>query len=591
MEKLNMTWSLNELYTGFDSKEYKSHMEEVVHIINNMKEFGEKFLTNVDNSVEKIEAFLRYKKDFSNIMGRLYAFSSLSISANSKDNIAKKEMDKIDKLQIEVTTLNVQFTKWINTLEDLDKILEENEEFKEYIFILKEIRNNGRYILSEEEELLIANMSLTGGSAWSDLRNNITANHMVDVNIDDKIQRKSINEVKNMAFSYDKNLRKEAHEGEEKSNEGIEEVIASCLNGIKGEAITLCNIRGYDSPLQKTLIDSRMDEKILDNMLEVMRDGLKHFEKYFLKKAELLGYEGKLPYYERMAPIGESKKEYSYEEAMEFIVKHFNSFSKDMGDLAYRAFSNRWIDSEVREGKRGGAFCSNLHCIKESRILSSYNGSLKNVCTLAHELGHAYHGHVLGSESVLNTRYPMPLAETASIFCETLVRNAALKEASKEEAMAILDAELVNSSMVIVDIYSRFLFEKEVFERRKQGKLSSKEINEIMLWAEKEAYGDAIDESTLDKYAWIHKPHYYFTERHFYNFPYAFGLLFSKGLYNMYLKEGEVFIDKYNSLLRLTGKASIYDVAKFIGIDLYNKDFFKESLDIIIEDINKFLEL
>ena len=433
-------------------------------------------------------------------------------------------------------------------------------------------------------------MSLTGGKAWSDLRNNVTANHMVDIEIDGKVQRKSINEVKNMGASYDKNLRKAAHEGEEKSNEKIEEVIASCLNGIKGEAITLCDIRGYESPLHKTLIDSRMDEEILNNMLQVMKDGLKHFEKYFLKKAELLGYEGKLPYYDRIAPIGENKKEYSYEEAMEFIVKHFSSFSKDMGDLAYKAFTNRWIDAEVKEGKRGGAFCSNLHYINESRILSSYNGSFKNVCTLAHELGHAYHGYVLGKENILNTKYPMPLAETASIFCETLVRNAALKEANKEEAMAILDAELVNSSMVIVDIYSRFLFEKEVFERRKEGNLSPKEINEIMLWAEKEAYGDAIEESTFDKYAWIHKPHYYFTERHFYNFPYAFGLLFSKGLYNMYLKEGESFIEKYNSLLSLTGKASIYDVARFIGIDLHSKEFFKDSLDIIIEDINKFLE-
>ena len=414
---------------------------------------------------------------------------------------------------------------------------------------------------------------------------------MVPITIDGKEQVLGINKIKNMQFSSDKALRKIAAEAERESNKSIEEGVASALNGIKGEVITVCDMKGYKSPLMKTLIDARMDEETLNSMLEAMKESLKDFQKYFKKKAELLGYKGKLPYYDIMAPISTSEKEYTYEETRDFIVKHFSSFSKDMGAMAERAFDDRWIDAEVRDGKRGGAFCSNLHVIGQSRILCSFSGSFKNVCTLAHELGHAYHGMILGSEDLLNTRYPMPLAETASIFSETMVRNAALKDADKEEALGILGAELVNCASVIVDIYARFLFEKEVFERRKNGDLSVDEIKDIMIWAEKEAYGEAIDETTLDPYAWIHKPHYYFTERNFYNFPYAFGLLFAKGLYSQYLKEEGAFVEKYNKILSLTGKASIYDVTKFAGIDVHDINFWRSSLDIIRKDIEKFCEL
>lgn len=223
--------------------------------------------------------------------------------------------------------------------------------------------------------------------------------------------------------------------------------------------------------------------------------------------------------------------------------------------------------------------------------MANFDGSFSNMTTLAHELGHGYHGSNLVDESILNSRYPMPIAETASIFCETIIMNAALKEADDEEAFGILETSISDAGQVIVDIYSRFLFEEEVFARRKDHPLSVNEFKEIMIEAQKKAYGDGLDHGVLHPYMWINKTHYYSAGRNFYNFPYAFGLLFSKGLYAEYLKRGDSFVEEYDQLLNATGKNDIKDVAKLMNIDVSNPEFFRNSLRLIQNDIEKFLEI
>ncbi|TGU86830.1 oligoendopeptidase F, partial [Mesorhizobium sp. M00.F.Ca.ET.186.01.1.1] len=193
------------------------------------------------------------------------------------------------------------------------------------------------------------------------------------------------------------------------------------------------------------------------------------------------------------------------------------------------------------EGKRGGAFCYNLHMVGESRIMANYTGSYNDVSTLAHELGHGYHGECLVQEAFYNSDYPMPIAETASILCETIIAKAALAQATPEEAFSILENDISGASQVIVDIYSRYLFESAVFARRSEGSLSVGELKELMLQAQKDAYGAGLDSSVLHPYMWVCKPHYYSADFNFYNFPYAFGLLFAKGLYAEYVKRGEAF--------------------------------------------------
>lgn len=208
---------------------------------------------------------------------------------------------------------------------------------------------------------------------------------------------------------------------------------------------------------------------------------------------------------------------------------------------------------------------------------------------MAHELGHGFHGECLKNESILNSNYPMPIAETASTFCETIIKKAAIKDATEKEALSILETEISDCTQVIVDIYSRFLFEKSVFEKRKESALTVERIKELMLNAQKEAYGDGLDENYLHPYMWAWKPHYYDANYNYYNFPYAFGLLFAKGLYAEYLKKGSDFVGEYERLLSITGKNKIADITKEVGIDIHDKEFWKNSLKTIEEDIEKFI--
>jgi pepF/M3 family oligoendopeptidase len=334
-----------------------------------------------------------------------------------------------------------------------------------------------------------------------------------------------------------------------------------------------------------------MDEETLNAMLSAMKESLPAFHKFYRKKGELLGHKNGLPFYDIFAPMGSSDKKYTYDDARSFIVKNFRTFSDKLANFADNAFENRWIDAEPRDGKRGGAFCSNLHSIKESRILANFNESFDNAITIAHELGHGYHGDCLKDEYFLNSDYPMPIAETASIFCETIVKNAALKEANDDEAFAILEGDISDAGQVIVDIYSRYLFESELFKRRANSSLSVKELKEIMQNAQKEAYGDGLDPDFLHPCMWVNKPHYYYAGANFYNFPYAFGLLFAKGLYAEYLKRGQEFVKDYDRLLTVTGKMSIADVAATMGINVRSIDFWRSSLKLVEKDIEKFISL
>ena len=282
---------------------------------------------------------------------------------------------------------------------------------------------------------------------------------------------------------------------------------------------------------------------------------------------------------------------FTYEEAQDFIVDNFRTFSVKLADFAQTAFDNNWLDVEPRKGKRGGAFCSNIHPIGESRIMANFEGSFSNVITLAHELGHAYHGSTLMDESILNSRYPMPIAETASIFCETIVVNAQLEKSTDQEKLSILESSISDAGQVIVDIYSRYLFESRLFEIRRDHSLSVDELKNLMLEAQKEAYGDGLDHEYLHPYMWINKSHYYSAGRNFYNFPYAFGLLFAKGIYAEYLKRGKDFVAEYDRLLNATGKKNIKDVAAMVGIDVNDPDFFRQSLSLIEKDIEDFIKL
>lgn len=586
-----MKWSLKELYSGFDSKEYLADLNVFDLKVKEFSKWANENLESQGKPLEKIEAYINYTIDINRIHSKLRSFAHLTNSVEAKNEISLQYLDKLSVKYSELTKPNVQFKNFLKNIDNLTEIINISPLLKEHEFILIELKEKTKYMLSEKEEVLISKMSNTGSTSWSNLQNMLSSTLLVDITINGEDMKLPLPEVRNMAQDKDANIRKLAFEAELKSYIKIEESSAASLNGIKGEVITTSALRGFKSPIEETLFNSRMDEKTLDAMLTAMKEFLPTFHKYYRKKAELLGHENGLPWFDIIAPMGEVNKRFTYEEAMKYIVKNFKTFSNRLADFAQNAYDKNWLDIEPRDGKRGGAFCSGLHSIGESRILSNFNGGFSNMTTLAHELGHGYHGFNLKDETNLNATYSMPIAETASIFCETIVVNAALKEASTEEALSILESSISAAGQVIVDIMSRYIFETELFERRKTHSLSVNELKEIMLDAQKQAYGNGLDHNILHPYMWANKPHYYSAQLSFYNFPYAFGLLFSKGLYAEYLIRGEEFVGEYDKLLNATGKNNIVDVAKKMNIDVTNPEFFRNSLRLIEKDIEKFIEL
>lgn len=588
---MDMRWSLDELYTSFDSKKFEDDMVAFENSIQHIKKWAVENCTDSTNPKEKIEAYINFQNEFSDLVNKLYNYGELVLSVDTKNKFANKISEKIASNLANLAKPSTVFSKWLASIENLDSLIEDSPLMKAHSYYIMDLVKNAKYLLSDTEEELMAKMKNSGSNAWSKLQNTLTSTLLVDINIDGEDKKLPLSMIRNMAYDKDNTLRKKAYDAELGAYEKIAESSAACLNGIKGEVITLCSSRGYESPLYNTLESSRMDKETLDAMLTAMMEYLPSFEKYFRKKAELLGYSEGLPFYELFAPMGEVNMYFSYEEAKEFIIKNFATFSDKLASYALNAFQHNWIDAEPRSGKLGGAFCANLHSIKESRILSNFTGSFSDVSTLAHELGHGYHGLCLTEESALNSDYPMPIAETASIFCETIISNAALKNASKEEAFVILENDISGNAQVIVDILSRYLFETELFKRRESSSVSVKELKEIMSEAQKKAYGIGLDHNFLHPYMWICKPHYYDASSNFYNFPYAFGLLFSKGLYAEYVKKGESFVKEYDTLLSATGKNNLVEVAKMMNIDIHSVDFWRSSLNLIAEDIEKFINL
>ena len=576
-------WDLTPLYTSFTSPEFLKDMVLMKVDIEEINALSSAELT----PLERVEKYITIQNRFQDRAERLIEYAALRSSVDTGDDEAIKHLDTLENILTETTKAETAFAKWLSETE----LSEETSLIKEHTFFLDEIRKEGSHLLSPEEESVFAKMRITGSGAFTKLWENASADLMAEIELDGEKASLPIAEIRNLAYDADPVKRKTAYEAELKALETIASQSAAALNAIKGEVITETKLRNYVSPLKMTLEQSRMDEDVLYPMLEAMKECMPAFRKYFKCKASLLGHKGSLPFYELFAPIGNTNMTFTIEEAKNTVCENFLTFSESLSNYAKTAFDENWIDIYPRKGKRGGAFCCNLHSIKQSRFLTNFTGSLSDVITFAHELGHGYHGHMLNDETAVNSHYPMPIAETASTFCETIVKNALLKKADKETKLFILENDIADSAQIVVDILSRFIFEDSFFRKRTEGPLSPDEISSLMIKAQEETYGDGLDKDAMHKYMWVIKPHYYDADYNYYNFPYAFGLLFAKGLYAEFIKKGPDFAKDYDKLLSLTGKSLLKDLALPFGIDITKKEFWQQSLKTITDDIETFLEM
>ena len=575
---MSTEWSLKEIYPSFESEEFKRDFER-------FSNFREVFngLTLEDN-LESIKAAIASLEEFSVLSSRLGNYINLTLTANTTDETANKYRTLFGNAY---AALNSAYTKVYKFIGSVETDITSDENLKDYEFYFAEAKKQYKHLLSDELEDVIAKFSISGGDGWEQLFEAMTSG----VEGEFKGEKVTLSEIRNMAYDADAAVRKEAYETELKMYDTIKEPIAFALNNIKQQVLTETSLRGFESPLAQTLEASRMSRKTLDALLEAIREYLPQFRAYLKHKASLLGHENGLPFYDLFAPIGESSRRFTIEESKEFLLENFKGFSEDLAQMTKEAYENNYIDFLPRKGKVGGAFCSNLPFIKQSRILTNFSGSLSDVVTIAHELGHAYHGLHIENHRVLNQEYSMPVAETASTFNENIVMNTVIRQASDAEKVALLESQLQDTTQIIVDIYSRYLFEASVFENREKSFMFSKDLEKLMLDAQKEAYGDGLDPDAMHPYMWACKPHYYSSGLSFYNFPYAFGGLFSKGLYAIYLEQPEGFVEKYQELLRATTVTSAEDTAKVLGVDVEDSAFWKKALAQVADNIEQFIAL
>lgn len=593
-------WDLSNVYPSLESNEFKAAVDGYKKQVAELKDYFDEVVVKATPKTapkelasiigDVIDRFNSAQALSATIVPFIYSY----VTTDSRNKLAMKTLSEFEQASLPMDKLTVRLQAWLGKIATvLDAAIEHSQSAQAHAFMLKEAAQQSKYLMSEAEEGLAAELSLSGGNAWGKLQGTITSQLTVDFELDGETQKLPMPALINLRTHPDEGTRHRAYDAENRAWDSVREALAACMNGVKGEVITLNKRRGREDALHSALDQARIDRETLAAMLGAMEDSFPMFRRYFNHKAKLIGKQ-KLAWWDVYAPVGKAATRYTFEEAGDFILSAFDKFSPELRSFAARAFNNSWIDGEMREGKRGGGFCMQVQGVKESRILVNFDGSQDQLSTIAHELGHAFHNECAYQfdKTILQQITPMTLAETASTFCETTVTEEVLSNVKDpQEELAVLEGQLNNASQIIVDIYSRYLFEKEVFERREQAELSSDDFCEIMERAQKATYGDGLDERYLQKYMWTWKPHYYSTGVSFYNFPYAFGLLFGTGLYAIYKQRGAEFVDHYKALLASTGEASAADLAARFGIDIRARKFWEDSLAIIGKRVDRYCEL
>lgn len=606
-------WNLDSIYSSLQSKEYSAALEEFKAQIENTEgllKTADRFTRESNENFDFAAWLAAYLKNYNELIANertLAAYAYIIYSTDTTSTQYLNNLSYIEKLGIQTRQQYLKFsTLLLSHSSSLNEFFTRFPEFAEYKYLLEETIEETKHQMTAAEENLASDMTRTGGSAWGQLQEQIISN-LHDQN------GKTFNELRNDAFSSDANLRKNSWQTEKSLLEQNQIALAASLNNLKGETVTLNKRRHWENALDRSRASSRIQKSTLDALISSIEDSLPIWREYFKAKALLLrktkttasktagspGHEG-IAFYDLFAPLefpqGKNSgndsasllsKKWSFDQARDYVLKEYKSFSQDMYAFAKNAFDSGWIDAEIRSGKVGGAYDEDFPKGHQSRILTNFTGTFSDIITLAHELGHAYHFSCMKGKPALFFDYPMTLAETASTFAETIVKQDMIQQAEGSDKIKIIDLDLQDTSQVLVDILCRFYFEQSVFEEREKGELNANDFCRLMLAAQEKTYGCGLNEERHE-YMWAVKSHYYSTDFDFYNYPYAFGQLFAAGLYARSKKEGPAFAKTYASLLADTGSMSCEDLCKKAGFDITTKDFWKTSIQMYAKEVEEF---
>jgi oligoendopeptidase F len=591
------TWEIESIFpAGSKSKEYAEFRKKIVDDLSAVKKTLEGLPDELDTD-KSVAAWAAWILKLQRLYERLHlagAFAGCLTSQDVNDDEAHKIEAEIDEYYSRWSMLNAtleSFSK--NQADESWAKLVKREDIAPISFSLNEMRDQARLKMPEAQEKLALELAVNGYHAWNRLYDKMAGDLRVE--IEENGQKKKISLGQNAARMSEpgRDVRRDAFLKMEKAWETQANLAAMTLNSQAGFRLSIYKNRDWDTPLFEPLLNCRLKRETLDAMWQAIVDGRAKVADYVKAKMKLLGID-KFCWYDQTAPVGKSSKKYAFSEAGDFIVDHLSSFSEEIGQFARRALDKRWIEAEDRPGKAAGGWCSRIPLRKESRIFMTFTGNFDGLGTLAHELGHAYHGFVLKDEPPFAQKYPMNLAETASIFNELRVTDAAFDVSTDpDEKLMLLDQKLQSPLTYFANIYTRYLFDTRFYEERKSGVVSRERLTEIMLDAQREAFMGLLDEKEgYHPLFWASKLHFFITGIPFYNFPYTFGFLFASGVYDRAIKEGPAFAKNYRALLADTGRMNTEDIAKkHLDVDLTKKDFWRDAVARSLADVDAFVKL
>ena len=579
-------WSVADVHESFDARSFVDAMErlgaDVGRLTSLFDEHGVRGVesrTPTEDDGRAADAVITAFNSVAEANNILAAYVYATVSTDTRNEKAQGLLSELEVIDSKLSPLVARLAEWIAAL-GADALASVSEQAREHVGPLRRLQARAEHQMSEPEENLYAELSTTGSSAWGRLQGDVTSQLKSTVELPDGTQELPMAAVRGLASNSDPRVRKAAYDAELRAWPTIGVACAAAMNAIKGEANTINRRRQWTSPLDASLYANSVSRPTFDAMQAAVHASLPDFRRWLRVKGRLNGDADGLSWWNLFAPLPFAPNNISWDDGMRLVRGAFNAYSDRLAGLVDRSLAEQWIDAEPREGKVGGAFCMSF-IDDRSLVLLNWSGSVDSAQTTAHELGHAYHNTQLAHRTPMQRNLPMALAETASIFCETLVVEEGLSRLQGDQRLALLDVDLQGAAQVVVDIHSRFLFESEVFARRQRRTLGVNEFNEMMRDAQSRAYGDGIDQSTAHPYMWILKPHYYGS--HFYNWPYTYGLLFGLGLYAQYTRDPERFRNGYDDLLSRAGMDSAEQLGESFGLDVTQEEFWTASLDVLRE--------